>query len=156
MDIIELKERNSILEGVKTNRIYLKLQKLLNYLKKKELPHKIIESINQEIEELNSTSFTGKELSKIINKKYTLIIKLLEKELKIVPKNYYQNLWQTLGMATFGIPIGVILWLRMDNVVFLPLGLPIGMGIGIVLGLVIDYKAYKKGRQLDIDEDHLL
>jgi hypothetical protein len=151
MDIIELKERDDILENVKLRRIYVQFQELLKELRKKELPHKIFESVNHDIEDLNSISLTGKELKKSFKQKQTKIINLLEKELKIVPKEHYQNLWLSIGMCVFGLPIGTIFGLVIfDNIVFYSIGIPIGMVIGIALGSEMDKKAFKEGRQLDV------
>ncbi|MFD2892808.1 hypothetical protein ACFS5J_12380 [Flavobacterium chuncheonense] len=151
MNIIELKERQNISDNINLSRIYSQLGELLKELKNKELPHKIIESINQDIEDLNSTSHADKELVKLVKQKQTKIIKLIEKEVKIVPKNYYRNLWLVLGLSAFGVPIGVAFGLSVGNLGLLAIGLPIGMVIGIAIGSRMDKKAYEEGRQLDIE-----
>ena len=150
MSIIELKEREDISENVKISRIYIQLQEFLSELRKKKLPHKIIELVNQDIEDLNSTSLICNELSKLVKQKQEKIIKLLEKERKIVPKDYYQNLWLVLGMCTFGVPLGVVFGTSLGNMGLLGIGLPIGLVIGIALGSRMDKKAFEEGRQLDI------
>ena len=86
------------------------------------MPHRIIEFVNQDIEEINSTSLIGNELRKLVKQKQTKIIKLLEKELKIVPKGYYKKLW--LGL--------------------------VNPAIGSALGSRMDKKAFEEGRQLDV------
>jgi len=149
MSIIELKEREDISENVKLSRIYIQFQELMRELRKKELPHKIIEFVNQDIEDINSTSFTGNELRKLVKQKQEKILKLLEKELKIVPKEYYQTLWLALGMV-FGLPLGVVFGASLGNMGLLGIGLPIGLAIGSVLGLRMDHKASEEGRQLDV------
>ena len=151
MNVIELKERVDISENIKLSKIYVQFRELLKELRKRELPHKIIETINQNIAELNSMSPADKELKKMIERKRAKIIKLLEKELKIVPKNYYRNLWLAHGISTIGIPIGVSFGISMDNLALLGIGLPIGMAIGMGLGLRMDKKAFKEGRQLDLE-----
>ncbi len=151
MHIIELKERMDISEDVKMSRIYIQFQELLKELQKKELPNAIIEFINQDIEDLNSVSLTSNEFEKLVKQKQTKIIKQIEKELKIVPKNYYRNLWLALGLCVFGIPIGIALRTSANNAGLFALGIPIGMGIGIALGTGMDKKAFKEGRQLDIE-----
>ena len=152
MEIYELKEKNGISDNVKLNRIYIQFQEILKELRKKELPEKIIELINQKIDELNSTSCTDKELKKLFKKKQAKIIELLEKETKIVPKNHYRNLWLAVGMSAFGLPLGVVFGLTvMNNIAFLGAGIPIGMVIGIALGSEMDKKALKEGRQLDLE-----
>ena len=150
MIIIEWKKREELLENVKRNRVYVQFQKLLSELRKKELPHEIIESINQDIEDINSTSSQGKELRKSVKQKHTKILKLLEKELKIVPKNYYQNIWLALGMGLFGLPLGVAFGIIVENMALSGGGIGIGMAIGVALGTMMDKKALKEGRQLDV------
>ena len=151
MSIIELKERGSIIQKEKLNRIYIQFRELLEELRKRELPAAIIKSINQDIEELNLTSLTGERLGKVAKQKQRKIIKLLEKELKIVPKNHYRNLWLVLGLCVFGIPIGVVYGHITHHNGMMGIGLPIGMGIGICLGFWLDKKATKEGRQLNVE-----
>ena len=151
MNIIELKERQNSTSDINVSRLYTQLGELLKELNKKELPHAIIEAVNQDIEELNARALTNNELRKLVKQKQTGIIKRIEKELKIVPKNYYRNLWLVVGMSVFGLPIGVAIGLNTGNMGFLAIGLPIGMAIGIATGSAMDNKASKEGRQLDIE-----
>jgi len=147
MNIIELKERADISENAKLGEIYAQLQELLKELRKKELPQKIIELVNHDIDNINSTSITGKELGKFVKQVQKKIKNLLKKELKIVAKEYYQNLWLVLGMCVFGLPIGVVFAICRDNMLLVGIGLPIGSFIGYVVGSFMDVKASKKGRQ---------
>lgn len=71
--------------------------------------------------------------------------------MKLVPKNYYRNLWMILGMTTFGLPLGVAFGLSLGNIGLLALGLPIGMVIGLAVGSSLDKKASENGKQLDIE-----
>jgi hypothetical protein len=150
MKIIELKEREDVSEN-KLGESYAQFQELLKELRKKELPQTIIESINQGIEEINSTSLTDKNLRKLVEKKQMKILKLLESELKIVSKNHYRNYWLAVGMCVFGIPIGLIYGIVMDNLALLGIGLPVGMAVGVGLGFRMDKKASEEGRQLNVE-----
>lgn len=150
MNTIELKERQNISDNIKLSRLYAQLGALLKELEKKELPGKIVESVQQDIEELNGTPVTGNELTKLVKQKQTKIIKLVE-TLNIVPKNYCRNLWLAVGMSAFGLPIGAVLGTSMGNMGLLALGLPIGMAIGIAVGSGMDKKAAQEGRQLGIE-----
>ena len=76
---------------------------------------------------------------------------MIEKELMLVPKNTFRNRWMAIGMAAFGIPIGMAFGVSMGNMAFLAIGIPIGMSIGIAIGTGMDKKAFEEGRQLDID-----
>src|SRR6187402_557021 len=126
MKIKELNQTPDIDKNVKLEETYLQFEKLLTELRKRELPDELVVSINKDIEDLNSTSISGDELRKIVTKKQTRIIKLLEKELKLVPKDYYRNLWLAVGMAAFGLPMGVAFGAALGNMAFLGIGLPIG------------------------------
>ena len=127
------------------------LNRLIQLLNDKKLPIEIVEKINANIEELNSSQVMGNALSDLIKKKQNTIIKLTEKELKIVPKNYYKNLWTVLGMSIFGLPLGVSIGLSLGNIGLLAIGLPIGMVIGMLVGARLDKKALESGNQLDIE-----
>jgi hypothetical protein len=151
MNIKELNNRQDISNDDKLNRTYSQFGELLNELKKKELSQDIYKLINESIDILNSSRLSGAQLTKLIKQKQTAILKQVEKELKIVPKNYYRTLWMVIGMSAFGLPIGVAFGLSIGNLGLLALGLPIGMGIGIAVGMSMDKKAMNEGRQLNIE-----
>ncbi|MFY0483174.1 hypothetical protein ACI6PS_11255 [Flavobacterium sp. PLA-1-15] len=150
MSIIKLKE----IENSSENPVYAQLGALLQELEKKTLSDEVVRSINQDIEELNSTSASGSSLEKLAKQKQTNIVKLVEKHHKIVPQNYYRNIWLAVGMSAIGLPIGTLFGLLMGNMALLAIGLPIGMGIGVVVGTNMDKKAAAEGRQLDIELKH--
>jgi len=151
MSIIELKERPTIADDIKLSDRYNQFRELLSELKKKELSQQCITVINESIEEINSSSFAGLALKKLIKERQSAILKLIEKEHKITPKNYYRNLWGLFGMSGFGLPIGVAFGLSIDNMGMLGIGLPIGLAIGFAIGLSMDKKALNEGRQLDLE-----
>ncbi|HSQ45887.1 MAG TPA: hypothetical protein VLM44_03100 [Lutibacter sp.] len=151
MKIIELNQKPDIDKNVKLKEACLQFEKLLIELRKKELPDSLVVSFNKDIQELNSTSSSGDELRKLVKDKQTRIIKVLEKDLKLVPKNYYRNLWLALGMGAFGIPLGVAFGASFGNMAFLGIGIPIGLAIGIAVGTAMDKKAFEEGRQLDME-----
>ena len=148
MEIIEL---NKIDSNQKVNHSIEQFKQLIKLLNDKKMPVKIVEQINIDIAELNCSQLMGTSLSHLIIKKQNKIIKLTEKELKIVPKNYYRNLWMVLGMSAFGLPLGVAFGLSIGNIGLLAIGLPIGMGIGVLVGSKLDEKASAIGKQLDIE-----
>ncbi|MFP4556989.1 MAG: hypothetical protein ACLFNU_08980 [Bacteroidales bacterium] len=151
MKIEELSPRFNIDKNVKFKETYSQFEKFLIELRKRELPDEITMYINKGIDEINSMADSGDELRKIVRKKQATIIQFLEKEIKLVPKNYYRNHWLAVGMAAFGLPIGTILGTSLGNMAFLGIGLPIGMAIGIYVGTGMDNKACKEERQLDIE-----
>jgi len=151
MNIKELKNREDFSNDDKLNRIYSQFGELLNELKKKELSQDVYKLINESVDILNLSTFNGAQLTKLLKHKQTAILKQVEKEHKIVPKNYYRTLWMVLGMSAFGLPIGVAFGLSIGNIGLLAIGLPIGMGIGIAVGMSMDKKAMNEGRQLNIE-----
>lgn len=151
MEIKGLKEIPGIDQNKKLIAAYTQFDNLLTELKKKELPDEIVISINNGIDQINSTSHSEKELRKQIRVTQSRILKLLEKTVKLVTKNHYRNTWMALGMAVFGVPIGVAFGTSIDNIGLLGIGLPIGMVIGMALGSGMDKKAFEEGRQLDVE-----
>jgi hypothetical protein len=73
---------------------------------------------------------SGRALKHQIRKRQISIIKSVEKKLKIVPKHYYQKyLAMAIGMAGFGIPLGVAIRSQvLTTWLFLGVGIPIGSG----------------------------
>jgi hypothetical protein len=155
MNIIELKEKENtsenVNENVKLGRLFAQFQELLKELRERQLPDEFIETVNQGIEEINSTPLVGKDYRKLINRKQLIIMEFLEKKLNIVPKNHYRNQWMSLGMSLFGLPWGVVLSIITNNWAFVGIGLPFGMGIGILVGSKKDKEAFKEGRQLKVE-----
>lgn len=137
-------------QGIKE---YKQLENLIKELKNRDLSEVILVRINKKIEVLNllfDSNSKNKTALKIKETKNS-IIKILEKELKLVPKNYYRNIWMVLGMSTFGIPLGVVLSLTIDNWAFISIGIPIGMAIGMAYGASLDNKAEQENRQLILE-----
>ena len=153
MNLIELKEKEHFRTDKKSQEQFLKLRRLLNDLEKRELPDFVNEYINGKLEEINASSLTGKQLEKILSNKTSEILKLLEKELKLVPEHHYRTQWMVMGMSAFGIPMGVAFGISMGNMGLLGLGLPIGMAIGVAVGSGMDEKAKKEGRQLNLTKE---
>lgn len=151
MDIKELFINPNIGQDKKLKNKYVYFEKLIDELKKREMPSEIVNSINQNIEDINSFSGSNKDLRKQICKSQSNILKLLEKELKLVPKNLYRTRWMAIGMSVFGVPLGMAFGASLDNMAFLGIGIPIGMVIGMAIGAGMDKKAFEEGRQIDLD-----
>lgn len=124
-------------------------QQLLKELSERDLPDHITTFINTQVAAINELKGSDKRDGRIVLKCQQNILRKLEKELKIVPKNYYRNLWMALGMSAFGIPMGVALGASLGNMAFIGVGIPIGMAIGMGVGSGMDQKAEKEGRQLE-------
>jgi hypothetical protein len=151
MEIIKPDLEPELLTDTKTNALYEQLQQILSEMEQNKVSGETVAKINSETAIINSTTLRGKDLHKMLKQKQNNIIKLLEKEHKIVPKNYYRNLWLAAGMGAFGLPIGVAFGLLIGNIALLSIGLPIGMAIGIAIGASMDKKAEAEGRQLNIE-----
>lgn len=153
--IIELKESIDIQKNSELREIYVRFDKITKELKKRDLPPEIIESINKDIEIINSTSLTGNDLSKLIKDKQTKIMKLIKKELRIVPKDYYRKVGPFNGLVpgniiglAFAHNTAVNVTLTINITIYLAT-VAIGMIIGYVLGKRMDEKAFEERRQLD-------
>jgi len=151
MNIIELKERPGIQQHIKLHQAYLQLQTFLHELNKRSIPNNVAQPINATILNLNTIADATTGLKKAIHKAQSNIIKLVVKELKIVPRSYYRNMWFAVGMTAFGLPIGVIFGMSMGNIGLMAVGLPLGMLIGAIIGTSMDKKAAKEGRQLQTE-----
>ncbi len=152
MTIIKLRGVKNLASDIRLSQLYSQFDTLLSELRKKELPDSIIQTVNNEVEEINtSNSLTTNDLRKVIKKKQTAILRLIEKDLKLVPKNYYRTLWLALGMTVFGIPLGVLASVLLGKLGLFAIGLPIGVAIGVTVGTAMDKKAVKENRQLNVE-----
>ncbi len=125
-------------------------EKLLKEITKQYIPPETEVFINAKVTALNNFPGNPRQVSRELFKTQSAILQQLEKDCKLVPKNYYRNQWMVLGMTAFGLPLGVIIGLMIDNIGLLAVGLPIGMGMGLALGTAMDKKAFAKGLQLDV------
>ena len=149
MPLTPLTSRPSFEENPKLAKAAHNLSTLITAIAQKKIPQAQQQKINEIIAGVNNFSGPDPELLKQIKSAQAGIIKLLDQELNIVPQNHYQLQWLVLGMATFGIPLGVVFGISLGNLAFLGIGLPIGMAIGIAVGSSKDKQANEEGRQLD-------
>jgi hypothetical protein len=154
MHITDLRTRPELHNDPKTSALYDQFRALLRELNKKPLTPEVIESVSQDVADINATTRSGNELRKFLKHKQSKIIKLVEQELKIVPKKHYRNLWLVIGMSSFGLPLGLVFGLLMDNLGLMAIGLPVGMAMGMAVGSNMDKKAFQEGRQLDVTINH--
>jgi hypothetical protein len=133
------------------NRRYLQFQNLLMQLKKENLDDSTVLAVHAEIDAINLLLDTDKSLCKRLKTSESRILKLIEKEHQLVTKNHHRKIWLAVGMGAFGIPMGIILGVILDNMGFITLGMPLGLGIGIAIGTMMDQKAAENEKQLDIE-----
>ncbi len=151
MPLHDLTASEAIQNNDKALKSFHQVQGILADLKTRTIPEPILATLNGYLAEINTSTFAGKDMEKLLKTNLSKILKLLEKELKLVPKSHYRNQWMVLGMSAFGLPIGVAFGISIGNLGLLGLGLPIGMAIGIAVGTGMDEKARKEGRQLSCE-----
>tara|TARA_R110001583_G_scaffold49099_1_gene153768 strand:+ start:28550 stop:28990 length:441 start_codon:yes stop_codon:yes gene_type:complete len=146
MNIEKLIEIKNSKHNKKLSKAYNKMQCIIEALNTREISIEILNTINTNIKLLNTFSGTEKEIIKIINKTYSKILSLIKKELKLVPKHHYRNLWMLLGMS-FGVAFSPII----GNSGNAGIGISMGMLIGVIIGTNLDKNAKEVGNQLDFE-----
>ncbi len=132
------------------NKRALKFQQLLKALGDKEISESVLHSINAEIDKANQAE-SESALAKQLQKSFSNVLKIAEKDLNLVAKDHYRNMWLAIGMTVFGIPFGLIFGAALGNYGFIGIGLPIGFSIGIAIGTKKDKEAFEQGRQLNVE-----
>lgn len=150
MNFTKLKKVANYEQNKRLVKRYSALERLIQDLAKREIPAEVVESVNREIEKINSFTTADKTLSKQLRKSTSKILTLLEKKLKLVPKNLYRGRWMAIGMS-MGVAIGAAFGVSMDNSGSIAIGIGIGMAIGLALGTRMDKKAKAEGRQIDFE-----
>lgn len=153
MEYLELKRKPGTEGNKKLAKRYASLEKLFEALKKVEIPETPIESVNRDIEQINNFTGSEKELGKLILKSETRILRMVQKEAGMVPRGHYRMQWLAIGMAVFGVPLGVGIGMALDNLAFIGIGIPMGMVIGLAVGTAMDKQAAEKGKQLDYSKE---
>lgn len=148
--IIELTQKPGANRSKKLNKRLSKLDQLLQALGKKELPEKAEEVINTAVHSVNHFHGDENDLASQAKTAYSSLYSYVTKELNLVPKGFYQQMWIGLGMALFGMPIGIAMGSALGNFAFLGIGPALGLPIGIAIGTQKDKKAEEEGRQLDM------
>jgi len=151
MPVLSLNDRPTVAENSPLSKLHAQFSQLLTEVANRDLPESVVQAINNQVAEINASPLAGNALKKLMKKKQTAVLSLLEKEAKLVPKNRYRNLWMVFGMTSFGLPIGVTIGLLAKNIGLLAIGLPFGMAIGLAVGSRMDKKALNEGRQLPME-----
>lgn len=149
MELAKLKWETDAVSDIKAKKELEKMHALYSDITSRKIPEEVIHKINVEIEKLNAVEFS--DLKKMLVKTFNGIIKILYEDMKWVPISYYQTLWMSLGLAVFGVPMGVAFSAALGNYAFIGIGLPIGMVIGMAIGRKKDETAKKNGLQLNVN-----
>lgn len=151
MDIKDLKTRSDIEQHKKLDLAYRQLNELITVLKTVDGTDGVAQFINNEIDLINNSSDAEKTLLSQTKKTQANILKHLEKELKLVTINHNRNLWLAIGIAAFGMPMGIVFGTTLGNMGLIALGIPIGMVLGLAVGIHLDKKASEEGLQINFE-----
>jgi len=151
MDIRNLPLEEENISDEKARKNYRELSQLLQLLRETELSEHVILTINEEVKGIEGLSPQDKGFRSGVKKAKSAIFKILVKDARLVPRNYYRNQWTGLGMTVFGLPLGLAIGFGTNNGAFLAVGVAMGMAIGVAVGNSMDKKAEEEGRQLDIE-----
>lgn len=151
MKIQNLNDRPDFDEISRLGKKYAQFQKLISELSDKALNDDVVLVINNKINSINSISNLDNQFSKRLKSAQSKILKVIEKQHKLVTKNHYRNIWLALGVGAIGVPIGVVIGSITGNMAFIGIGIPIGFVIGIAIGTIIDNKLKDQGKQLDLE-----
>ncbi|MFY1046135.1 hypothetical protein [Chryseobacterium sp. GP-SGM7] len=151
MEINQLNLKFDQVNNPKLSDLYFQLQDILKKLNQKKLPSETVDYINIQVEKINSSNLNDKPLLNLLKERQHYIVKYVENNHKIFPKNYHRNMWVGLGALVFGLPIGLLLAYIFNNARFFALGLITGAGIGTLAGISMDKKVLREGRQLTIE-----
>lgn len=150
MELNKIRYSVFVEQDQKITKRYNYLLELIEEIESIEIMNDQIVKINSEIDKLNDVSDMKLSWDRQLRKSTNAILKILEYDLKIVAQKHYQTLWFSLGLASFGVPLGVLIGILTDNMGLLGIGLPMGLVIGMFYGMQLDNKAQKEGRQLKI------
>lgn len=139
-------------ENEKVNHLLKEINRLITELNQRDLPDGLYAKIATELQIMRGFSTENeKVLKNELKKGRGRILKILEKEVRLVPKNYYRNQFTAIGITAYGIPMGVAFGAALGNMAFLGVGLPLGLAIGVAIGTQKDKKAAEEGRQLETE-----
>ena len=150
MEIKEVIKRSISEQNKRLNRRFIQFEKLISELRSKSIPNEIVNAINTDIEQINLFPSSEKDFRRLLKKTQSRILKLVDKELKLVPVNHYRNNFMGIGIA-MGVAFGAALGSSSDNSSLISLGIPLGMVIGMAIGSAKDKKAKESGLQLDLE-----
>lgn len=142
--------KEELFENQKLQKAYNRLIELIESIEPRPIPDEVKNKIQACLDIIDKEPDKPKRTLKAVNKGTNTIVKLLEKNLRLVPKNHYMVLGMSMGMVLFGIPLGVAFGSAYDNYTFISFGLPIGLSLGLAVGVHLDKKAAEQGKQLPI------
>ena len=168
MELINVERIGDTAQDKKLAKAYARFEQLISEIQHKDLPQELAEKINRETRELNTFEGSSKELRKHIEKAKDRIVVLLKNTLGIVPSGYYKAYWMSMGVFV-GFMIGALIGFLtgditdMDSLIdsitdldSVGIGLPLGVLPAYIYGHFADKKAYKEGRELNVESGRAL
>lgn len=149
MTIIQIKKKDYYTTSKNARKYSENIYNCIKSLEERDIPESLVAYINSETTQLNELEFGPKKAGNKLYHAYNRIIVQIQKQTNLVPPGYYQNTYMLYGMSFFGLPLGILYALFMDNFGLFGLGLPIGLAVGLAYGRSIDEKTKKEGRQLN-------
>ncbi len=150
MELLRPVQREHLSENEDFIKVHQRYCKILAEVEQRNPDSTLVEKLNEHTSAINAFDGDVKPLLKQYWRSQNKVVRQIERDLKLVPKGYYRNLWMILGLSVFGIPFGVAFATALGNIAFIGIGLPIGMPIGLAVGTAMDQKAEQEGRQLDV------
>ncbi len=130
---------------------YKKLFLLIEELENHNLTPDTESAVNTIITNYNAYNGPAEKLGRTIGKARVDILRVVEKNMKLIPKNAMLIRWMGIGMSAFGISLGAAYFVVLGNMAFMGVGIGIGLSIGVAIGAGLDNKAKKENRQLNIE-----
>jgi hypothetical protein len=150
MALHALNRNTEDIADAKAAKEWSRMEKLRGALEGRTLSDETENLINAELGIVNQVDTEDRGAPRLIAGSYQNVIGILEKRENLVAPNHYQSRWMAMGMAIFGVPLGVAFGAALENTAFIGIGLPIGLSFGLAIGSGMDRKAAQEGRQLDI------
>lgn len=139
--IEEIESRAKSTTDEKAKKVLKCLIPIFEDMNRRQISTEEVDDLLKRLKSLLMSDLNSKQLFKL----KTALLQHLKQEHGLVTQNYYRNLWMVLGMSVFGMPIGLIFSLAIDNMAFIGTGLAIGMPIGMAIGGAKDKKALENG-----------
>ncbi len=127
------------------------MRDILKDLRERSLPGRVVDRVNLLVADMNDAIAADHVDRKRMERNVRQLLRLLEKEVELVPRNHHSNLWRGLGIAVFGVPLGLAVGSSVGEIGLVGLGLPVGVVFGTAVGILLDRKAHREGRQLDVE-----
>jgi hypothetical protein len=127
-------------------KVYQEFIKIITGLENKNLSESEIQSIETELDRLNSKS-NPENKKKDFKKTLSEFKKYLKDAFPLTPKRYYTNLYGGLGLS-FGLLFGVVFLSNLERSLGISLGLIGGMVVGSIIGRNKDAQAKAGGNML--------